>query len=100
MVSFCCSFSLAHAAKRHDAQMGGARARVPSPVLLSIGGGVGRNREAWEERGLRGLREADVPVTNYGLLLSAAAGMEAFERVIALRGSSCQIRESLCACAM
>ena len=32
---------------------------------------------------LRELRAAGVPVTNYGLLLSAAAGMEAFERVVA-----------------
>ena len=32
---------------------------------------------------LRELRKAGVPVTNYGLLLSAAAGIEAFERVVA-----------------
>ena len=32
---------------------------------------------------LRELRAAAVPVTNYGLLLSAAAGMEAFARVVA-----------------
>lgn len=32
---------------------------------------------------LRELTSAGVPVTNYGLLLSAAAGLEAFERVVA-----------------
>ena len=31
---------------------------------------------------LRELKEVGVPVTNYGLLLSAAAGIEAFERVV------------------
>jgi hypothetical protein len=31
---------------------------------------------------LRELREAGVPITNYGLLLSAAASPEAFERVV------------------
>ena len=31
---------------------------------------------------LRELRSAGVPVTNYGLLLSAAASPEAFERVV------------------
>ena len=32
---------------------------------------------------LRELRKVGVPVTNYGLLLSAAAGIEAFKRVVA-----------------
>ena len=45
---------------------------------------------------LRELRAAGVPVTNYGLLLSAAAGMEAFERVVAPWGIElCNKEEAL-----
>ena len=53
---------------------------LPPFGLASHCGGCLIDSQAMRAR-LRELRAAGVPLTNYGLLLSAAAGMEAFERV-------------------
>lgn len=56
--------------------------KTPSFQLAVHCGGCLIDSQAMRAR-LRELRKAGVPVTNYGLLLSAAAGIEAFERVVA-----------------
>lgn len=55
-------------------------ARPPFDLAIHCGGCL-IDSQAMRAR-LKELREAGVPVTNYGLLLSAAAAPEAFRRVV------------------
>lgn len=54
----------------------------PAPALVVHCGGCMIDRQKVRAR-LRALAKAGVPVTNYGLLLAAAASRAAFERVVA-----------------
>ena len=74
------SVELVHAFGRELPEMS-SKTSPPFDLAVHCGGCL-IDSQAMRAR-LRELRAAAVPVTNYGLLLSAAAGMEAFERVVA-----------------
>jgi hypothetical protein len=73
-----------HAYGRELPEVGGEAggAAAPPPALVVHCGGCMIDRQKVRAR-LRALASSGVPVTNYGLLLAAAASRGAFERVVA-----------------